>query len=90
MLYGEWFCVGRTADLGLSEPGRVAVVDVVGESVLVTSDAAGSLHAAYNVCRHRGSQLFTALPGARAGLRGGGLAALPLSLVDLRAGRSSC
>ena len=32
-------------------------VDVAGESVLVTSDEAGALHAAYNVCRHRGSQL---------------------------------
>lgn len=59
VLYGEWFCVGRVADLGLDSPGRVAVVDVVGESVLVTRDTDGSLHAAYNVCRHRGSQLFT-------------------------------
>ena len=33
-------------------------VDVAGESVLVTSDEDGALHAAYNVCRHRGSQLF--------------------------------
>jgi Rieske 2Fe-2S family protein len=64
VLYAEWFCVGRLTDLGLHEPGRVAVVDVVGESVIVTSDADGALHAAYNVCRHRGSQLFTALPGA--------------------------
>ncbi len=38
-------------------PQRVAVVDVAGESVLVTSDEDGGLHAAYNVCRHRGSQL---------------------------------
>ncbi|MGB0100395.1 MAG: aromatic ring-hydroxylating dioxygenase subunit alpha, partial [Nocardioides sp.] len=64
VLYGEWFCVGRVADLGLDAPGRVAAVDVVGESVLVTSDADGALHAAYNVCRHRGSQLFAAEPGA--------------------------
>ena len=64
VLYDEWFCVGRRADLGLAEPGRVAVVDVAGESVLVTSDEAGALHAAYNVCRHRGSQLVPALPGA--------------------------
>jgi Rieske 2Fe-2S family protein len=64
VLFGEWFCVGRRADLGLADPGRVAVVDVVGESVLVTSDDGGRLHAAYNVCRHRGSQLFAALPGA--------------------------
>jgi Rieske 2Fe-2S family protein len=64
VLYGEWFCVGRTSDLGLDQPGRVAVVDVVGESVLVTSDATGALHASYNVCRHRGAQLFAALRGA--------------------------
>jgi Rieske 2Fe-2S family protein len=64
VLFGEWFCVGRRADLGLGEPGRVAVVDVVGESVIVTTDRAGSLHAAYNVCRHRGSQLFAAPAGA--------------------------
>ncbi len=64
VLFGEWFCVGRTADLGLAEPGRVAVVDVVGESVLVTRDQRGDLHAAYNVCRHRGAQLFPAEPGA--------------------------
>ena len=68
VLYAEWFCVGRTADLGLGrgddERGRVAVVDVVGESVLVTRDETGALHAAYNVCRHRGSQLVPTLPGA--------------------------
>ena len=64
VLYGEWFCVGRRADLGLHEPGRVAVVDVVGESVLLTSDESGRLHAAYNVCRHRGSQVVPTAPGA--------------------------
>src|SRR3954452_2419 len=62
VLYGEWFCVGRRDDLGLDRPRRVAVVDVAGESVIVTSDEAGALHAAYNVCRHRGSQLFPLEP----------------------------
>ena len=38
VLFGEWFCVGRRDDLGLHAAGRLAVVDVVGESVLVTSD----------------------------------------------------
>jgi Rieske 2Fe-2S family protein len=57
VLFGEWFCLGRRTDLGLHEPSRVVVVDVVGESVLVTSDEEGELHASYNVCRHRGSQL---------------------------------
>jgi Rieske 2Fe-2S family protein len=58
VLFGEWFCVGRLTDLGLESPGRVAVLDVVGESVIVMSDDDRQLHAAYNVCRHRGSQLY--------------------------------
>jgi Rieske 2Fe-2S family protein len=57
VLFGGWYCLGRLDDLGLGEPSRVVTVDVVGESVLVTSDEQGVLHAAYNVCRHRGSQL---------------------------------
>ena len=57
VLYGEWYCVGRRDDLGLAEASQVVAVDVAGESVLVTSDGEGRLHAAYNVCRHRGSQL---------------------------------
>jgi Rieske 2Fe-2S family protein len=57
VLYGEWYCVGRVEDLGLATQKRVVAVDVAGESVLVTSDEDGGLHAAYNVCRHRGSQL---------------------------------
>jgi Rieske 2Fe-2S family protein len=64
VLLREWTCVGRAADLGLHEPERVAVVEVLGESVVVTSDADGALHAAYNVCRHRGSQLFPCEPGS--------------------------
>ncbi len=57
-LFGQWFCVGRVDDLGLAESSRVATLDVAGESVLVTSDEDGRLHGAYNVCRHRGSQIL--------------------------------
>jgi Rieske 2Fe-2S family protein len=64
LLYGEWFCVGRVSDLGLGAPSRVLTVDVAGESVLVTSDESGVLHAVYNVCRHRGSQLRPVEPGS--------------------------
>ncbi|MGD9958961.1 aromatic ring-hydroxylating oxygenase subunit alpha [Nocardioides sp.] len=64
VLMHEWTCVGRRDDLGLNAPGRVAVVEVLGESVILTSDESGLLHAAYNVCRHRGSQLFPTEPGA--------------------------
>ncbi len=58
VLYGEWFCVGRQDALGLGVPSRVVTLGVAGESVLVTSDEQGVLHAAYNVCRHRGSQIL--------------------------------
>ena len=57
VLFGEWFCVGRLDDLGLDAPGRVLSTEVAGESVLLTSDTDAILHAAYNVCRHRGAQL---------------------------------
>ena len=57
VLFGQWYCLGRRDDLGLDAPTRALTVDVVGESVLVTSDESGALHAAYNVCRHRGSQV---------------------------------
>jgi Rieske 2Fe-2S family protein len=57
VLFGQWYCVGRLDDLGLAEPSRVVVVDVVGESLLLTSDRDARLHGAYNVCRHRGAQL---------------------------------
>ena len=65
VLFGDWFCLGRVDDLGLAEPRRAMTADVAGESVLVTSDEGGVLHAAYNVCRHRGCQLRP--PGQPAG-----------------------
>lgn len=62
MLRWEWTCVGRLDDIGLAAsgsviPNRRAVVTYMGESVIVTADAAGSLRAFANVCRHRGSQI---------------------------------
>jgi Rieske 2Fe-2S family protein len=66
VLFTSWFCVGRLVELGLDQPGRLAVVDVVGESLLLTSDRSGSLHAAYNVCRHRGSQVVPVDPNESA------------------------
>ncbi|HTW18705.1 MAG TPA: aromatic ring-hydroxylating dioxygenase subunit alpha [Mycobacteriales bacterium] len=62
VLAREWTCVGRVADLGLTARERIAVIDVLGESVLVASTGDGRLAAYYNVCRHRGSQLFPVRP----------------------------
>ena len=64
VLFREWCCVGRLADLGLDRPLRRALVDVIGESILLTSDGDGTLHGHYNVCRHRGAQVVPADPAA--------------------------
>jgi Rieske 2Fe-2S family protein len=64
VLVREWFCVGRLSALGIDRPGRLAVVDALGESVLVTRRQDGALAAHYNVCRHRGSQLVPVQPQA--------------------------
>jgi Rieske 2Fe-2S family protein len=73
VLRPAWNCVGRTDDLGLTEPGsatllpgRLAVVDLLGESVLVTTTRNGELFAHANVCRHRGSQVVPVDPAGAA------------------------
>lgn len=57
---GGWFYACHADSL---PPSHRRVVDVAGESVIVTRDAAGVLHAHANVCRHRGSRLCDAAEG---------------------------
>ncbi|MGL5827297.1 MAG: aromatic ring-hydroxylating oxygenase subunit alpha [Nocardioides sp.] len=64
VLATEWTCLGRRDDLGLAQPQRATVVEVLGESVILTCDTDRALHAAFNVCRHRGAQLMPAEPGS--------------------------
>ncbi|MGD9998634.1 MAG: aromatic ring-hydroxylating dioxygenase subunit alpha [Ilumatobacteraceae bacterium] len=52
--HGGWFLALRADTL---RPGNRTVVDVAGESILVTRDLDGVLHAFANVCRHRGARL---------------------------------
>jgi glycine betaine catabolism A len=70
----SWTCAGRAHELGLADrgepvPGRLAVAEVAGESVLLTTDDDGVLHAHANVCRHRGSQVVPHEPGDLPGPR---------------------
>ncbi|MEX0833937.1 MAG: aromatic ring-hydroxylating dioxygenase subunit alpha [Actinomycetota bacterium] len=51
----EWFCVAREEEV--PNPRDYLVLDVAGESILITRTKTGELRAFYNVCRHRGSQL---------------------------------
>ena len=72
----EWVCVARAEEL--AEPNSWRLIDVLGESLLLTRNRAGELRAFYNVCRHRGTRLCrdpsdpppaAALPGGIAGGR---------------------
>ena len=70
VLLAAWTCVGRLDQLGLAAPGsgrvlpgRRAVVDLLGESVAADRRRKdGALHALFNVCRHRGSQVVPVDP----------------------------
>ena len=62
-----WCAVGREADV--DGPGDYLRVEVAGESVLVTRDADGALHAFFNVCRHRGAELVDPSGDACGGVR---------------------
>jgi Rieske 2Fe-2S family protein len=54
----EWLAAGLVSEL--PEAGALRVVELSGESVLVTRTREGVLHAHYNVCRHRGARLCPA------------------------------
>lgn len=54
IFHGGWVLAGAGQRLA---PGNRTVVDIAGESVLITRDLQGGLHAFANVCRHRGSRL---------------------------------
>jgi Rieske 2Fe-2S family protein len=51
----EWLCVGREETL--ARPGDFFTVARAGESLILTRDAAGRVHAFFNVCRHRGTRI---------------------------------
>ena len=58
IFHRQWFYAGRAESV--DHVGDRLLVDVGGESILVVRDREGELHAHYNVCRHRGSQLCDA------------------------------
>ena len=51
----EWICAGRSEQV--AAPGQYFVREVLGESIIITRAASGTVQAFYNVCRHRGTRL---------------------------------
>src|SRR5688500_16782647 len=59
--WDSWIYAGRVERV--KEPGDYFLVDVGGESLIVTRNRDGAIHSFYNVCRHRGTRLCTVSAG---------------------------
>ena len=51
----EWLCVARVEEL--ESPGDYRTMRIAGEPILVCRAKSGALHAFFNVCRHRGTEV---------------------------------
>ena len=59
--FNRWICAGRTDQVPAA--GDYFTRTLGDESVIVTRDGSGEIHALFNVCRHRGTRLCEAAEG---------------------------
>lgn len=65
LFVGGWSCVGRAEQI--PHAGDYFLVDVAGESLIVTRDKQAGVRAFFNVCRHRGTRVCSLAAGHFAG-----------------------
>ncbi len=56
-----WVYAGRESEI--PRPGDYVLREIAGESIIVTRDSAGRVHAFFNVCRHRGTRICPNVEG---------------------------
>ena len=57
----QWVCVGHQTQIPAA--GDFFLATVAGESLIIVRDQHGTVHAHYNVCRHRGTRMCEASAG---------------------------
>jgi Rieske 2Fe-2S family protein len=65
MYRSGWICAARTEWIPCA--GDYVLIDIDGESIIVTRNSDGDLQAFYNVCRHRGTRMCAETRGRFAG-----------------------
>jgi glycine betaine catabolism A len=59
--FARWICAGRADQI--PNPGDYFIRTLRDESVIITRDGSGAIHAMFNVCRHRGTRICEQMEG---------------------------
>jgi Rieske 2Fe-2S family protein len=59
--FHRWICAGRADQI--PNAGDYFVRTIADESVIITRDTSGTIHALFNVCRHRGTRICEQIEG---------------------------